>query len=250
MNEVIDQSNFIVNKGCSGTLIDKELQLILTNYHCIDGQIEFVERDVFEDGRVTTIREVRLRPVNVEQVHYEGYGEVGTSSYVTDIVARKKTRDLAVLKVRGSLPQEFESPLIKPGKDVTRGERVYAVGNPAGFDATVVEGIVSSTTRTFEFPWTENEELPMIQFSGGITGGNSGGALYNTEGVLVGVPAAGLRGANFIGLAIPPHIIWEVLAEHCLAEDLGGENSDLYCDEEGERKVSEEQLDDGEGTNE
>jgi hypothetical protein len=45
MNRVIDQTNFVVNRGCSGTLISIEERLILTNHHCIDQNISFVERE-------------------------------------------------------------------------------------------------------------------------------------------------------------------------------------------------------------
>ena len=55
----------------------------------------------------------------------------------------------------------------------------------------------------------------MIQFSGGIYGGNSGGALYNSSGFLIGVPAAGHRDATFIGLAIPISTVKKFMAENC-----------------------------------
>ena len=46
MNEQIDQTNFIVGGGCSGTLISIEYRLILTAHHCIKGEIRTVKRDV------------------------------------------------------------------------------------------------------------------------------------------------------------------------------------------------------------
>lgn len=238
MNKVIDQTNFIVNRGCSGTLISLNPPLILTNYHCIDQNVRSVNKEVVDNnGVVSTIKEVRLDPVAVEQVSYAGHETVGSSSYVSEIVARQKNRDIAVLQLRAaSIPHTVFSPLLPYGEEVQRGEIVWAVGNPAGLDATVTSGIISSVTRTFQFPWAENEDLPMIQTDVGIFGGNSGGALYNSSGILVGVPAAGHSQATHLGLAIPTAIVWEVLAKNCLAQFVGGAD-DADCNVEAEKQA-------------
>lgn len=236
MNALIDQTNFIVNRGCSGTLISIDPPLILTNYHCVDDNVRTVEKDiVYSNGTISKVKEVRLDPVNVEQVSYAGHETVGTSSYVSEIVARAKNRDIAILKLRAaSIPHNTFSPLLPQDQQVQRGELVWAVGNPAGLDATVTSGIISSVTRTFRFPWAENEDLPMIQTDVGIFGGNSGGALYNSSGVLVGVPAAGHSQATHLGLAIPTSIVWEVLIANCLAEHVGGVSADS-CSEKSKQ---------------
>lgn len=240
MNAVIDQTNFIVNRGCSGTLISLEPPLILTNHHCIDRFVRSVNKDVTdENGKISTVKELKLDPVTVAQVSYSGHETVGSSTYVTEIVARQKNRDLAVLQLRAEkVPYTIVSPLLPEGEKTERGERVWAVGNPAGLDATVTTGIISSVTRTFQFPWAENEDLPMIQTDVGIFGGNSGGALYDTQGRLVGVPAAGHRTATHLGLAIPTSIVWEVLAKNCLAEHVGGTNGES-CNEDEEVETEE-----------
>lgn len=236
MNAVIDQTNFIVNGGCSGTLISLDPPLILTNHHCIDRNIRSVNKEVSDDsGKISTIKELKLDPVAVSQVSYAGHETVGSSTYVTEIVARQKNRDLAVLQLRAeTIPYTIMSPLLPEGEKIQRGARVWAVGNPAGLDATVTTGIISSVTRTFKFPWAENEDLPMIQTDVGIFGGNSGGALYDTQGRLVGVPAAGHSTATHLGLAIPTSVVWEVLAMNCLAEHVGGTNAESCNEEESE----------------
>lgn len=219
MNKVIDQTNFVVNRGCSGTLISLEEKLILTNFHCITNNISHIERDETDTNGFT--RKVRVRKysdVTVEQHGYYGHDKVSTSSYVAEIVAEDQKKDLAILKIKSNIPHHIASKLLPDGQKIYRGERVYTVGNPAGNDATVVEGIVSNLNRTFEFPWTGNEKLAMIQFSGGIYGGNSGGALYNSSGYLIGVPAAGHSSATFIGLAIPISVVKTFMREHCLAK--------------------------------
>jgi S1-C subfamily serine protease len=241
LNRTVDATNFVVNQGCSGTLISVEERLILTNYHCIDRNIRVVERErVDHKGVVRKVREERRDPVPVVQYSYKGYETVGSSSYVTEIVAHRKNRDLAILQIKAdTIPHTYASPPLAEGKTVKRGERVFVVGNPAGLEATVVEGVVSSVNRTFQFPWAENEDLPMIQFSGGIFGGNSGGALYNNVGELIGVPAAGLRGVTFIGLAIPIGVVKEVLRENCLARVFDHKADDEACRKEAEAPEEE-----------
>jgi S1-C subfamily serine protease len=229
MNRAIEQTNFVVNRGCSGTLVSLSERLILTNFHCIDGMISNAEREVIdEDGFVKKVRKREVKDVSVEQNSYDGFARVGTASFVAEIVADDVKRDLAVLKVKGQLPNSYASPIQREGS-VLRGERIYTVGNPAGNENTVVEGIVSNVNRTFEFPWTNGAKLAMIQFSGGIYGGNSGGALYNAKGELVGVPAAMDTRANFIGLAIPAEVVRSFMRENCLAAAFDSSADDAAC---------------------
>lgn len=219
LNRTIDQTNFVVNKGCSGTLISLEERLILTNYHCIDSNVSIVEKEETDsNGMVRKIRQKRYSDVIVEQHGYYGHDKVSTSTYIAEIVAEEKKKDLAIVRIKSSIPHQIASRILPNEMKISRGERVYTVGNPAGNDATVVEGIISNLNRTFEFPWTGNEKLAMIQFSGGIYGGNSGGALYNSNGYLIGVPAAGHRDATFIGLAIPISVVKDFMRDFCLAK--------------------------------
>jgi len=217
MNRVIDQTNFVVNRGCSGTLISLEERLILTNYHCIDQNISFIEREETDaNGYSKKVRVRRYAEVVVEQHGYDGFARISTASYVAEIIAEDKKVDLAILKIKSNIPHQLASRILPDGVKILRGERVYTVGNPSGMDATVVEGIISNLNRTFQLPWTGNERVAMIQFSGGIYGGNSGGALYNSSGYLIGVPAAGHSGATFIGLAIPISTVKNFMLDNCL----------------------------------
>lgn len=225
MNRTIEQTNFIVGRGCAGTLISVTEKLILTNYHCIGDQVTTVEREVTSpEGFVVKKKIRKYEDVPVAQKHYEGFIQTGQSSFVSEIVAESKTRDLAVVKVKGKLPNTYASPLAQV--PAVRGQRVYIVGNPLGEDASLVEGVVSSVNRAFDFPWTDGARLPMIQVSGGLAGGNSGGSLYNTEGELIGVPAAGYPSAVHIGFAIPMEIIRPFLNENCLMTEDDGKCSD------------------------
>lgn len=232
MNKTIEQTNFVVDRGCSGTLISVPERLILTNQHCVDGKISVADREVVDgQGKVLKIRTRKLEDVPVEQHFYDGFVRVSTASYVSEIVAVDKRRDLAILRIKGKIPHTYASPLLPEGGVVSRGDKVYIVGNPLGEDATLTEGIISSTNRTFEAPWAENEKLPFYQVSAGIAGGNSGGSAYSAHGFLIGVPAAGYRQATFIGFAIPISQVKAFMRENCLSRVFDPAADDAACRE-------------------
>ena len=211
MNKHIDQTNFIVGNGCSGTLVDIEERLILTNHHCIDQAIKTRSVDVTgPDGMVSKQTIEDLKPVPVSQRSYDGHEVVGESTYMSEIVGYNKDLDLGLLQLRAvSIPQTLEAELFLG--DVQRGEIAYVVGNPLGMDATVMKGVISSTNRKVRVGL---REAPYLQVDAGITGGNSGGALYNDEGLFIGVPGAAARG-TVVGLAVPVKFVIEFLDDNC-----------------------------------
>ena len=88
------------------------------------------------------------------------------------------------------------------------GEEAYAMGTPYDIDlgASVTKGIISGKRK--------DGERTLIQTDVSISPGNSGGALINAEGVLIGVvneKVLGL-GVEGIGFAIPTHVIEEALS--------------------------------------
>ena len=93
--------------------------------------------------------------------------------------------------------------------DVKVGEWVLAVGNPLGLNNTVTAGIVSAKARQMGEGVTS-----MIQTDAAINQGNSGGALVNTNGALIGINAmlASPTGSNIgYGFAIPTAIMNKVV---------------------------------------
>jgi S1-C subfamily serine protease len=215
MNRHVDQTNFIVGQGCSGTLIDGDHRLILTNYHCINDFVRSEEREVVAlNGAVNTIKFEKLIDVPVSQKTYEDFKVVSQATYTGIIVAKDDSVDLALIQLRVTqLPYTMEAELFT-GEKVYRGETAWAVGNPLGLDATVTRGTISSVNRMVAIGGVER---PYFQVDVGIAPGNSGGALYNDEGILIGVPAAGAQGTS-VGLAIPYTIIQEFLTENCYQE--------------------------------
>jgi serine protease DegS len=127
------------------------------------------------------------------------------------IVGRDPDTDLAVLQ----LDLKTNIPVMPLGhSDRLRvGDIVLAIGNPVGLSQTVTQGIVSATGRgqlgvaTFE---------NFIQTDAPINVGNSGGALINAEGELIGINTAVLAknlGVEGIGFAIPVNLVRGVMSE-------------------------------------
>lgn len=113
------------------------------------------------------------------------------------VVGTDPDTDLAVLKITaGDLPQ---IPMAEGAPEV--GDVVLAIGNPFGLTQTVTMGIVSAIGRQLNTSVYED----LIQTDAAINSGNSGGALINAEGELVGINTAIGRGAGAegIGFAIP-----------------------------------------------
>ncbi len=129
---------------------------------------------------------------------------------VARVVGRDPDSDLALLKIDlGNLP-------VMPfghSDQLRVGDVVLAIGNPLGLSQTVTHGIVSAKGRgqlglaTFE---------NFIQTDAAINSGNSGGALINTRGELVGINTANVAkntGAEGIGFAIPVNMVRGVIHE-------------------------------------
>jgi len=163
----------------SGVIVDSSGHIV-TNHHVI-AQADSI-RVQLEDGRVAEAR----------------------------IVGRDPDTDLAVLRV--DLPRLPVMPLGRSDA-LQVGDIVLAIGNPVGLSQTVTHGIVSATGRgqlgvaTFE---------NFIQTDAAINVGNSGGALVNTDGDLIGINTAIIAknlGVEGIGFAIPVNLVRGVTQE-------------------------------------
>jgi serine peptidase DegS len=164
----------------SGVIVDHEAHVV-TNYHVI-AKAELI-RAQLADGRVTEAR----------------------------VVGRDPDTDLAVLQ----LDLKKGIPVMPLGhSDRMRvGDVVLAIGNPVGLSQTVTQGIVSATGRgQLGVATYEN----FIQTDAPINVGNSGGALINTNGELIGINTAVLAknlGVEGIGFAIPVNLVRGVMNE-------------------------------------
>lgn len=98
------------------------------------------------------------------------------------IIGTDPTTDLALIKVDG---KNLPTLPIGNSDDIKVGEWVIAVGNPFGLNNTVTAGIISAKARTLG----QNGVESFIQTDAAINRGNSGGALVNTRGELIGINA-------------------------------------------------------------
>lgn len=122
------------------------------------------------------------------------------TTYDAQIVGTDEETDLAVIKIdkTGLTKAEFaDSDSIKVG------EFAMAVGSPLGLQSSVTCGIVSAVNR--EVTDSDGKTYTLIQTDAAINAGNSGGALVNSEGKVIGVNTLKLTGENVegMGFAIP-----------------------------------------------
>ena len=133
--------------------------------------------------------------------------EIGLSdgrSFPGEIVGSDERLDLALL----SFETAEDVPLAQLGtsSDLELGDWVFAVGNPLGFSSSVTAGIVSATERTVPPEAGLSGVTDYIQTDASINQGNSGGALVNLDGEVVGINtwiASRSGGSDGIGFAIP-----------------------------------------------
>lgn len=136
-------------------------------------------------------------------------------SYEGTVVGTDPSTDLAVVKIK-----ESNLPFLSYGNsdDLQIGEWVLAVGNPFNLTSTVTAGIVSAKARNINILGTPDGTSieSFIQTDAAVNRGNSGGALVNTRGELVGINAAIASGNGFYAgysFAIPVNIVKKVVAD-------------------------------------
>ena len=158
------------------------------------------------DGYVLTNNHVIAGADDIQVMLYDG------SVARARVIGSDSDTDLAVLKVDAT-----RLPSIKIATRTPRvGDVVLAIGNPFGIGQTVTMGIVSGIQRQLSLSPYED----FIQTDAAINSGNSGGALVNAHGQLIGINTAMLErgvGAEGIGFAIPvrtAQTVLEQIVEH------------------------------------
>jgi len=154
----------------SGVIIHSKHGHILTNYHVLEGAERINVK--LNDGR----------------------------KYVAQIVGADPKADLAIIRIP---PERLSAIRFGNSKHLKVGDFVVAIGNPYGIGQSVTSGIISALHRNPGI----GEYEDFIQTDASINLGNSGGALINLRGELIGINTAilgGQSGGNIgIGFAIP-----------------------------------------------
>ncbi|QTG82305.1 S1C family serine protease [Arthrobacter crystallopoietes] len=169
------------------------------------------------DGLILTNEHVVRGADGVEVGFADGKREAGT------VVAEDPVTDLALVRVeRTGLPAaEFEPSLPRVG------ELAVVIGSPLGFANTATAGIISGLHREIPGSASNSQSLvDLIQTDAPISPGNSGGAVVNSEGKVIGISEAYIppqAGAVALGFAIPAATATEVAEQ--LREDGSAEHA-------------------------
>jgi putative serine protease PepD len=145
--------------------------------------------------------------------------KIGTSdkAQAAQVVGADPSRDLALLKVDG---HDLPTLSLADSSSVSVGDPTYAIGNPFGLDHTLTTGIVSALQRSLQAP--DGATISgAIQTDAALNPGNSGGALLNADGQVIGVnsqiqtgSSSGAEAGNVgIGFAIPSNTVKTFISE-------------------------------------
>lgn len=156
----------------SGFIVHEDGYLI-TNFHVIEGQKHLTVTQFVQQG-------AELKRLIHQSVR---------------IVALDVFHDLAVLQIEDPDAAPFPTVVLSLEEPVY-GESVFVIGNPAGLERTVTEGILSHTGRLFEGSL-------YLQIDASVNPGNSGGPLFNGRGQVIGVVNMGSRIMQGLNFAIP-----------------------------------------------
>ncbi len=163
--------------------------------------------------------------------------------YNASIVGTDPSSDIALIRIN-----EEGLPILSYGNsdDVKIGEWVLAVGNPFNLTSTVTAGIVSAKARNINILGSQGAIESFIQTDAAVNQGNSGGALVNTEGELVGINAAIASGTGYYqgySFAIPVNIVRKVVDDLMKYGKIQRAYFGIYYREINDRFAKEQGLD-------
>ena len=161
-----------------------------------------------KDGHVVTNHHVVEDAEVVEVKLFNGM------SYSADVVGADPANDIALLKIETS-PDQLFPVTFADSSELRVGQKIFAIGSPFGLEQTMTTGIVSSLNRSIR---SRSGRLinSIIQIDAALNQGNSGGALLDSSGRLVGMNTAikSRVGENTgVGFAIPANTIARVLPQ-------------------------------------
>jgi S1-C subfamily serine protease len=155
------------------------------------------------DGYALTNNHVVRGAGRIEGIRHDG--SVGEA----EIIGADPDTDLALLRLNGGRHQSAE---LGDSDALRVGEMAIAMGNPLGLQATVTVGVISALRRTLR---GESGRLieDVIQTDAALNPGNSGGALVDGRGAVVGINTAIIGGAQGICFAVPSNTAKLVIPE-------------------------------------
>ena len=194
-----DKNGEHISSG-SGFIISED-GYVLTNLHVVNAMVKNSEGNANE--------QVELYPY-VFCSFENGTLQSKKISFVMEIVAYDKVQDIAVLKfvndfqhrnAQGALCNGFEKVCkFAAYSDLKTGEKVVAIGNALGYGSSVTDGVVTQIAMTY---YQEIYGHSFIQTDCPINSGNSGGALFNARGLVVGINSMGAPSYENVSWAMP-----------------------------------------------
>lgn len=133
--------------------------------------------------------------------------------YEAELIGTDPSTDLALLKIKASNLNHIE---FGNSDSLRVGEWVLAVGNPFNLESTVTAGIVSAKGRSIDILEGQDRIESFIQTDAAVNPGNSGGALVNTNGELIGINTAIItRSGRYEGysFAVPVNLVRKVIKD-------------------------------------
>jgi S1-C subfamily serine protease len=126
----------------------------------------------------------------------------GDTYQTSDLVDIDPLKDIAVIKVRG-----FQLPVVKLGDSdrSTIGESIVAISSPEGLTNSLSTGVISGIRRL--------ETHRVFQITAPISEGSSGGALFNSEGQVIGITTYILRSGQNINFALPINYVRGMISD-------------------------------------
>ena len=161
---------------------------------------------ISKDGYIITNNHVIENATTIEVTTNEN------KTYEAELLGSDEVSDIAVLKIIGK--ESFPYIRFADSDQTKIGEWVLAVGNPFNLTSTVTAGIISAKSRDLNDYDSKNQSF--IQTDAAVNSGNSGGALVNTDGDLIGINTAITSGTGgFVGysFAVPSNIARKVFED-------------------------------------
>ena len=164
----------------SGVLISED-GYIVTNYHVVEGSAKI--KITLSTGK----------------------------EFEAKVIGADEDSDLAVVKIDGN---GFPYAKFGDSSKVMVGDKAIAIGNPLGTElmGTVTQGIISAVNRTVQ---VDNRTMTLLQTDAAINSGNSGGALINAYGEIIGINSVKMAasGVEGLGFAIPSNTVSSVVSD-------------------------------------
>ncbi len=198
---------------CTGVWVDSKT--ILTAYHCAAAaKVMSLPEDEQEDADALG-QKLEAVGAPIQYATKDSFTNVlhkaATSHFQAQVVAGDGDLDLALIEVSGS-PSEHRSATLADFEPKV-GEEIVIMGHPAGIEFTYAHGYVSAYRSDID-PDILDIRGPFMQVNAGISGGNSGGGIYNSAGQLVGIVSFVSPRAHVQGFAIPMGSIRRFLEEY------------------------------------